>query len=92
MASNPQKHLYPLKIALRAQRLIQASLFYDVFVDTATGQYVKTVPNAEGTIKDFLINNAGWSEETYETSWGWLLIVLSAGYLFIYIVLYILSH
>ena len=70
MASNPQKHLYPLKIALRAQRLIQASLFYDVFVNTATGQYVKTVPNAEGTIKDFLINNAGWSEETYETSWG----------------------
>ena len=70
MASNPQKHLYPLKIALRAQRLIQGSLFYDVFADTATGQYVRTVPNAERTIKDFLINNAGWSEETYETSWG----------------------
>ena len=70
MASNPQKHLYPLKIALRAQRLIQGSLFYDVFMDTATGQYVRTVPNPERTIKDFLINNAGWSEDTYETSWG----------------------
>lgn len=70
MASNPQKHLYPLKIALRAQRLIQGSLFYDIFVDTATGQYVRTVPNAERTIKSFLIDNAGWSEETYETSWA----------------------
>ncbi len=70
MASNPQKHSYPLKIALRARRLIQGSLFYDVFADTATGQYVRTVPNAERTIKEFLINNAGWSEETYEISWG----------------------
>lgn len=70
MASNPQKHLYPLKIALRAQRLIQGSLFYDVFVDTATGQYVRTVPDPERTIKDILISNAEWSEETYETSWG----------------------
>ena len=70
MASNPQKHLYPLKIALRAQRLIQGSLFYDIFVDTATGQYVRIVPNAERTIKSFLINSAGWSEETYETSWA----------------------
>ena len=70
MVSNSQKHLYPLKIALRAQRLIQGSLFYDVFVDTATGQYVRVIPNAEGTIKDFLINKAGWSEETYDTSWA----------------------
>ena len=70
MASSPQKHLYPLKIALRAKRLIQGSLFYDVFVDTATGQYVRTVPNAERTIKDFLINYTGWSEKIYETSWG----------------------
>ena len=69
IASNSQKHLYPLRIALRAQRLIQGSLFYDVFTDTATGQYVKIVPNAERTIKDLLINKAGWSEETYETSW-----------------------
>lgn len=69
MASNPQKHVYPVKIALRAQRLIQGSLFYDVFVDTAAGQYVRTVPNPERKIKDFLINNGGWSEETYETSW-----------------------
>ena len=67
--SNSLKHLYPLKIALRAQRLIQGSLFYDVFADTATEQYVKIVPNAERTIKDLLIK-AGWSEETYETSWA----------------------
>ena len=70
MASNPQKHLYPMKIALRAQRMIQGSMFYDVFMDTATGLYVRTVPNPERTIKDFLINNAGWREDTYETSWG----------------------
>ena len=62
--------MYPLKIALRAQRLIQGSLFYDVFVDTATGQYVKIIPNSESAIKDFLINKAGWNEETYETSWS----------------------
>jgi hypothetical protein len=67
--SNSLKHLYPLKIALRAQRLIQGSLFYDVFVDTATGQYVRIVPDAERTIKDLLIKD-GWSEETYETSWA----------------------
>jgi hypothetical protein len=70
MASNPQKNLYPLKIALRASKLIQGSLFFDIFVDTATGQYARTVPNAERTIKSFLINSAGWSEETYETSWA----------------------
>lgn len=67
--SNSPKHIYPLKIALRAQRLIQGSLFYDVFVDTATGQYVTIVPDAEKTIKDLLIKG-GWSEETYETSWA----------------------
>lgn len=67
--SNPLKHVYPLKIALRAQRLIQGSLFYDVFVDTATGQFVRIVPNAERKIKDLLIKD-GWSEETYETSWA----------------------
>lgn len=70
MATNSEKHLYPMNIALRAQRLIQGSLFYDVFIDTATGQYLKVIPNAEGTVKDFLINNAGWSIETYETSWS----------------------
>ncbi|HMD87842.1 MAG TPA: hypothetical protein VKF38_01645 [Anaerolineaceae bacterium] len=70
MALNPQKHLYPLKIALRAQKLIQGSLFYDIFVDAATWQYVVTVPNAERTIMSYLINSAGWSEETYEISWA----------------------
>lgn len=68
--SNSLKHSYPLKIALRAQNLIQGSLFYDVFTDTATWLYAKNVPNAEQTIKNFLIKSAGWSEETYEISWG----------------------
>ena len=66
---NQPKHLYPLQIALRAQRLIQGAMFYDIFVDMATGQYVRIVPNAERTIKDSLIKD-GWSEETYETSWA----------------------
>jgi hypothetical protein len=67
--SNSQKHLYPQKIALRAQRLIQGALFYDVFTDTATWLYAKTNDNAEQTVKDSLIKTDGWSEETYETSW-----------------------
>jgi hypothetical protein len=70
MTSNPQKHEYPLKIALRAQRLIQGSMFYNIFMDTATGQYIRTIPNAERTIKNILISDAGWSEKTYETSWS----------------------
>jgi hypothetical protein len=68
-ASNSQQHLYPLKIALRAQRLIQGSLFYDVFLDTAAGQYVRIVPNAERTIKTIMAKD-GINEETYETSWS----------------------
>ena len=41
--SNPKiiKHSYPLMIALRTERLIQGSLFYSVFMDTATGLYVQ---------------------------------------------------
>ncbi len=70
MASDPEKHLYPLKIALRAQKLLQGSVFYDVFVDTAVGQYVRTIPNAEREIKNSLINNTGMSEDTYEISWS----------------------
>jgi hypothetical protein len=66
---NQPKHLYPLKIALRAQRLIQGSLFYNVLVDTATGQYFRVVHNGEKKIKELLING-GWSEDTYETSWS----------------------
>ncbi len=69
MASNSQKHLYPSKIAQRAQRLIQGALFYDVFTDTAAWLYAKTNDNAEQTVKDSLINKDGWTEETYETSW-----------------------
>jgi hypothetical protein len=67
--TDKQKHIYPIQIALRTQRLIQGSMFYDVFMDTATGQYVRIIPNAEQEIKKSLIQNAGWSEDTYETSW-----------------------
>jgi hypothetical protein len=66
---NSKKHPYPLKIALRAQCLIQGSLFYSVFADMATGQYVRNVPDAERIIKDLLIDGCGWSEETYIISW-----------------------
>ena len=52
MITNPQKHLYPLKIALRAQRLIQGNLFFDVFTDTATWLYVASNKDAEKIIKD----------------------------------------
>jgi hypothetical protein len=67
--SKTLKHLYPLKIALRAQRLIQGSVFYDVFTDMATGQYARIVPNPERAIRDLLIK-IGWSEDTYEISWA----------------------
>lgn len=63
-----KQHLYPLKIALRAQKLIQGSVFYGVFVDLAAGQYVRIVSNPEGKIKHLLLQE-GLSEETYETSW-----------------------
>lgn len=65
---NQPEHLYPRKIALRAQRVIQGSLFYSVIADTSIGQYFRVVPNAEKEMKDFLIRS-GWSEDTYETSW-----------------------
>lgn len=63
------KHPYPLAIGVRTQRLIQGSIFYDVFVDTATALYVKAVPDGEGSIKKSLMRD-GWREDTYETSWS----------------------
>lgn len=65
---NQPAHLYPRKIALRAQRLIQGSLFYGVIADTSIGQYFRVVDNAEKKMKDLLISS-GWSEDTYEISW-----------------------
>jgi len=62
------QHLYPLKIALRSHTLIQGSVFYGVFVDMASGQYVRVVPDPEGNIKRLLLD-AGLSEENYELSW-----------------------
>jgi hypothetical protein len=67
--TSAHQHLFPIKIALRAQQLIQGSLFYDVFVDTATGLYVRVIPDAEGTIKAKMVKD-GINEETYETSWS----------------------
>jgi hypothetical protein len=66
---NKNMHLFPWKIALRAQRLLQGSLFYYIFVDTATGQYFRITPNGEQKIKELLISY-GWSEENYELSWS----------------------
>ena len=67
--SNSQEHSYPKTIAERAQRLIQGTLFYDVFTDTATWLFVKNNRNAEQAVKDSLIKKDGWREETYEISW-----------------------
>jgi hypothetical protein len=67
--SNHPQHLYPLKIALRANRLIQGSLFYGVFVDTASGLYVRAIPEAEQRVKEELLKS-GWNERTYEISWS----------------------
>ncbi len=67
--SNQPANLYPMKIALRAQRLIQGSLFYGVIADMSIGQYFSVVPDAEKKMKELLINS-GWSENTYETSWS----------------------
>jgi hypothetical protein len=66
---NQPTHLYPRKIALRSQRLIQGSLFYGVIADMSIGQYFSVVPNAEKKMKDLLISG-GWSEDTYEISWS----------------------
>jgi hypothetical protein len=62
-------HPFPREIALRAQRLLQGSLFYDIIVDTATGQYFKIVPDGEKKIKE-LHMSYGRSEENYELSWS----------------------
>jgi len=67
-ASNSQGHLYPKKIAERAQRLIQGTLFYGVYTDTATLLFAKTNSKAEHAVKDSLMKD-GWPEETYEISW-----------------------
>lgn len=69
MAPNSQRHLYPMKIALRAQRLIQGILFYDVFTDTATWLFASTNKDAEKLVQEHLINHAGWRKDTYEISW-----------------------
>lgn len=63
------KHIYPLKIALRSRKLIQGSIFYNVFVDLASGQYVRGVPDAERKIRKLLLES-GMKEETYEVSWS----------------------
>jgi hypothetical protein len=68
MSANQPKHTYPLTIALRAQKLIQGSVFYGVFVDMAAGQYVRLVSDPAGKIKHLLLQE-GLSEETYEVSW-----------------------
>jgi len=67
--SSQPKHSYPLKIALRAQRLIQASLFYGAFVDTAVGKYVRVTPNADEKVKKVLLEG-GWTDVAWETGWS----------------------
>lgn len=67
MLTQPQ-HLYPLKIAIRAQELIQGSMFYGAFTDLATGQYVRVIPDATEKIKALMLES-GLSDENYETSW-----------------------
>ena len=67
--SNQPEHLYPRKIALRAQRLIQGTLFYNVIADTTIGLYFGQGPVAMEKMKEVLIGS-GWSEDTYEISWS----------------------
>jgi len=67
--SNQPEHLYPRKIALRTQRLIQGTLFYNVLADTTIGMYFSEVPDAVEKVKGKLIKS-GWSEDTYEISWS----------------------
>jgi hypothetical protein len=62
-------HLYPRKIALRAQRLIQGTIFYNVLADTTIGLYFNEVPDAVTKVKGLLIK-AGLSEDNFELSWS----------------------
>jgi hypothetical protein len=58
-----------MRIALRAQCLIQGTLFYNVIADTTIGLYFSQGLPAYKRMKETLIN-AGLKEETYETSWS----------------------
>ncbi len=62
-------HPYPKIISLRAQRLLQGSLFYFIFLDTATGLYLSTSLDPERDVREALISKAHWNLQTYEISW-----------------------
>jgi len=70
-SSSPHQlgHLYPRKIALRAQRLIQGTLFYNVLTDTTIGLYFREVPDALKKVRELLIKS-GLSEDNFELSWS----------------------
>jgi len=74
--SKQMQHLYPLKIALRAQKLIQGSVFYGAFTDLATGQYVRVIPGATEKIKALMLES-GLSDENYETSWEYFVVYMN---------------
>ncbi len=64
-----KKHLYPMRIALRAHRLIQGTLFYNVMADTTIGLYFGEGVDSIIKLKQKLIDS-GIKEETYELSWS----------------------
>ncbi|HEX9388163.1 MAG TPA: hypothetical protein VF918_17690 [Anaerolineales bacterium] len=66
-SANKLDHPYPRKIALRAQHLIQGTLFYNVLADTTIGLCFSEVPSAVIKVKEVLIKS-GWSEDNYELS------------------------
>lgn len=62
-------HPYPKRISLRAQKLLQGSLFYFIFLDTATGLYLSKSHDPEKDVREALISKANWEVKTYEISW-----------------------
>lgn len=67
--SDQLKHLYPMRLALRAHRLIQGTLFYNVMADTTIGLYFSEGVSSIIKLKEKLISS-GLTEETYELSWS----------------------
>jgi len=61
-------HPYPIRIGVRSRRFIQGVLFYIAFINEATSKYVQT-PGAMQEMRS-AFEKYGYSDETWETSWG----------------------
>ena len=60
-------HPYPFQIALQTHELIQGAVFYFIFADKATGEYIR-LPNGLDMLKANLLK-AGLQERDWKSGW-----------------------